>query len=123
MRSTLVAMIRLQDALLATGASVRLSRAVTTDTIGLVVREPAHRWANRHDHFFVGDELWSRNGWRTHLVDGLECPFCVGFWIGLGVVVLRVAVDDRPKAVKAWRTVAAALTMNYAVGHVSSRMD
>lgn len=118
-RSTLDAMSHVPptDAALACVAAARLSRIVTTDTIGEIVRGPSQRWAAGHEH------AESPPGWRTHLVGGLQCPFCVGFWLGLGVIGSYAVVRDKPKALAAWRFLAAGLSMNYVVGHVSSRLD
>jgi hypothetical protein len=29
----------------------------------------------------------SEAGWRSKLVSGLDCPYCVGFWVGLAVLM------------------------------------
>lgn len=108
-RSTLSAL----DAVLATGAALRLSRVVTTDEAGELVRRPAFAWAERQNP----------TSWKRDLVGGLECPFCVGYWLGLGVLSTRVLADGHPRSVKAWRLIAGSLAMNYVVGHLASRMD
>lgn len=124
-RSTLFGMTQTRtfDALLGAVAAARLSRVATTDDAGLLVRVPAQRWAARHEHGDQGIDNWGAVGWRTHLVGGLECPFCVGFWLGAGVVVSYAAVRDTPRALAVWRIIAGSLALNYVVGHVSSRID
>ena len=84
-------------------ATARLIRFLTTDALGdvLIVR-PAKRWAGAV-------------GWRNELVSGLECPFCIGFWVGLIVLALP---DNRLV-----RWVLRGLALNYVVAHVSSRID
>jgi len=81
-------------------AVMRLTRLVTTDVLGdeLIVK-PAKKWA--------GDSPS-----RIKLVDGFECAFCIGFWIGLAVIVLPIPT-----------TLKRALALNYLCGHVSSRLD
>lgn len=98
------------DIAMAVGATLRLSRVVTTDDAGMLVRIPAERWAKDSVN-------------RQHVVGGLECPFCVGFWIGLGVLTTYAAVRKNPAALTGWRVAAGSLAMNYVVGHASSRLD
>jgi hypothetical protein len=100
------------DSALGALATMRLTRAVTTDEIGeKYVVAPARKWAN-------GDPK------RTFWTDALECPYCVGTWIGYGVLASGlIARQTGPRTHKAWRFVAAGLALNYIVGHVSSRLD
>lgn len=130
-------------------AAARATRFVTTDSLGewTLVRR-AKRWAwNREawphvedgsdlpedvkrtyaeDYFRKADPSpmpdpeW---GWRSKLVSGLSCPFCVGFWIGV-LVLLGEVVTRRWRPLRAvWTFALGALGLNYAVGHVSSRID
>ena len=64
-------------------------------------------------------------GWRSKLVSGLECPFCVGFWIGAATLTAAYLVDrqDSPRSRTAYRLAAGSLGMNYMLGHVQSRID
>lgn len=136
--------MRLLDLALAAGATLRLTRFVTSDWLGewwLVA--PARRWANQHDNPLPAtaqiapelsraqaDALWAEsqtpepaNGWRSKAVKGLDCPFCVGFWIG-GLVLLAAVILPRvPVLGGLWRFGAGALALNYVVAHVSSRID
>lgn len=59
---------------------------------------------------------------RARLVKGLDCPFCVGFWIG-GVILLGEATIGRSPLRPLWRFGIAMLGLNYLVGHISSRID
>lgn len=62
---------------------------------------------------------------RARLVKGLDCPFCVGFWIGALVLLGEVATRLRPLrwARPFWTFTLGALGLNYIVGHISSRID
>ena len=118
-------------------ASVRLTRFVTSDFLGeWTLVGPAKRWAHRHesgaeaqgqaeDAYRWGQpiptpEPWQ--GWRSKLVKGLDCPFCVGFWLG-GLVLLGEATLGRSPLRPLWRFGLTMLGMNYLVGHLSSRID
>lgn len=62
--------------------------------------------------------------WPARLAHGLDCPACVGFWIGLGVLIASLVVRTMPKWMQTvWFTLMGALGMNYFVFHVSSRID
>lgn len=91
-------------------ATLRLTRLVTTDALGdIAVVQPARRWAGRHREW--GQEYT----WRDFTVDGLECPYCAPFWIGLVVLALP---DNRLT-----RWVLGGLALNYLTGHISERLD
>ncbi len=133
-------------ALLLTLAVLRATRFVTTDWLGewwLV--GPAKKWAVKHDELAMldtldegGKALWTtlpdseKIKWlaeqgtipssRSKLVKGLDCPFCVGFWIGL--MALVVSWMPLPGWLAGVRNLAiSAFALNYVVGHVSSRID
>lgn len=62
--------------------------------------------------------------WRAKLVNGLTCPYCVGFWIGAGVIISHELAHSRDGSIyKSWKLVAGALTMNYVVGHIMEVLD
>lgn len=119
---------RLLTFALAVPATLRLTRFITTDWLGeWVIDKPARDWANSHEAPEVAEGWKSpatvdpENGWRSKLVHGLECPFCVGFWLGL-LVLITAAVT--PRALRpVLNVVLGALGLNYLVGHVSSRID
>lgn len=55
--------------------------------------------------------------WQYKLAKGLDCPFCVGFWIGLAVLIAEAAVARQPAPVRwLWKTVTSALALNQVVG-------
>lgn len=124
-------------------ATARLSRFLTTDKLGdwLIVR-PAQEWAIRHEGAptpepefvtregvtltnpnYPGQAVDEENGWRSKLVAGLECPFCVGFWLGAGVLAADAALPERGVARGVFDLGTRALALNYVVGHTSSRLD
>lgn len=104
--------MKVLDAALALGATLRLTRLVVTDDLG--------RWwvkAPLYDLVFDAipeDDQRNRNRAVSYL-SGLDCPFCVGYWIGVGVLAM-------PRN-RAWRFVAGTLTLNYLAGHIGSRLD
>lgn len=113
-------------------AAARVTRFFTSDTLGeWVAVGPVKRWAFRHEapaefRDLVDDPqpapvpAW---GWRSRLVSGLDCPFCVGFWVGLLALVGEATVARVPVLGALWRLGVAAFALNYAVGHVSKRID
>lgn len=129
---------------------LRLTRFVTSDFLGeWVLVRPLKKWAfdaetekPNTSKFFVTEADRERaelrldayekaretgdpnpnNGWRSKLVKGLDCPFCVGFWLGLLALVLW-PLARVPFLGKLIRLGAGALALNYVVGHVSSRLD
>lgn len=61
--------------------------------------------------------------WRARLVSGLDCPYCIGFWIGAATLAAHGIAKRRRGSLRAWRAVAGALSLNYLTGHVSARLD
>ena len=104
--------------LLAVLGAARITRVIVTDDIGLwYIRGPLVSWVIKHepDHF----------GWRSRLWSGLDCPFCVGFWVGVLVLVSLAAVggpDADTTAATIWRWVMAAFALNYVTAHVGARL-
>ena len=127
-------------------ATLRLTRFITTDTlVGWSLVEPAVRWATSHEGGYAikdGSELVDFHfhefnvinghaplqvnedlGWRSKLVSGLECPHCVGFWIGALTLGAGALADKRPASRKLFQAVAGSLGLSYITGHVSQRLD
>lgn len=105
------------DVVLLLGLTLRLTLFVVGDDLGQMwVVEPATRWA------MARPTVEGRKK-AIRYVDGLTCPFCVGFWIGVACTVSLWAVGGPGHAEDLWRWVAAAFTLNYIVGHVSARLD
>ena len=114
--------------------TLRLTRFVTTDWLGhwWIVR-PARAWALRaREDYRAADDpdmVWAEldptyEVGRVRLVKGLDCPFCVGFWIG-AVVLASMMIVTRlvPPLLPLWRFALGTLALNYLVGHVSSRIE
>lgn len=138
-------------AFLAVLATARLTRFIVSDSLGRWLTGPLRRWARRHEdnriravlevrrstdrkdldlaaRLYLDDQVQQIEdeepvSWQARLVSGLDCPFCVGFWIGLAVIVLTVVLYPLPIVGQAWVILLAALAMNYVVAHVSSRID
>lgn len=144
---------------LVTVATMRLTRLVTQDWIGhWWVVKPARNWAleragyigrslgggytHDSDEVWAGIDVHNDPSKEVRLVSGLDCPFCVGFWIGGAVLLIdRILQGSWAKAPghgviggnslsrqipglgPLWRFAMAALALNYAVGHVSKRID
>lgn len=127
---------------LAALAAARLTRFVTSDSLGeWLAVAPAKRWAwrqerplnlsggaiyedpNRADATGAAKTPLAHWGWRSKLVSGLDCPFCVGFWIGALVLLGEVVTRRSPLLRGVWTFALGALGLNYAVGHISSRID
>lgn len=128
-------------------ATARATRFFTSDSLGeWTVSGPAYQWGQRHEKALLDqaalaleenpdrdadgklsdmlanyDEKnpWS---WQAKLAKGLDCPFCVGFWIG-GLILLGEATIGRSPLRPLWRFGIGMLGLNYLVGHISSRID
>lgn len=110
-------LLHLLDALLLLGLTVRLSRLVTTDDLGVWwVQNPAEDWAVHRK---------TEDGRRRAInyVQGLQCPFCVGFWIAVATTASLLLVGGPGHADEVWRWVAAAFTLNYVAAHISAALD
>jgi len=109
-------------------AAARLTRFVTTDWLGeWWIGQPAKAWAEKVDGPDSAIDLTATGHHRTKLVKGLDCPFCVGFWVGGALLIGEAALgatSKSPKLVRGtWALGIGALALNYIVGHVSSRID
>jgi len=97
-------MHKLRDALLIVGATMRLTRFITQDDLGAMwVKDPIDRWMHSKparleavDHRYLA---------------GLECPHCVGTWVGFAVLATTLATR-RTRLAGPWRFVMAGLTLN-----------
>lgn len=127
-------------------AALRLTRFVTTDTLGSwLILDPAHRWAASHDGAYfeasdgsmqyvhssnvehvADDQLLidaDNGGWRSKLVSGLSCPHCVGYWL-TAATLLTGAVAERSKTSRTiFNFAAGSLGLSYFVSHISQRLD
>ncbi|QDP45496.1 hypothetical protein SEA_FUZZBUSTER_12 [Microbacterium phage FuzzBuster] len=130
-------------------AALRATRFVTSDSLGeWVIVGRAKAWAYRHEakgqtidgHAFTAVQVaqmaeasarlgetvptppasW---GWRSKLVSGLDCPFCVGFWLGAAALLAELVTRRVPVLRGLWSFAAGALALNYVTGHISKRID
>lgn len=138
-----MAVSHIVDALLAAGAATRLTRFVVTEDLGgWVIRHPAQRWAdpgralaNRRDDLIAAGvdpaELrmpeyappGSRGGggwlsWKTRLVSGLDCPFCVGTWLHIAAQASTAILPRTGPLRTGWRVLAGGLTASYVAAHL-----
>lgn len=130
-------------------AAARATRFVTTDSLGeWTIVGRAKVWAYRHEaqaQTIEGIEVSAPKvaqmatqsallgqvvptppaswGWRSKLVSGLDCPFCVGFWIGAAVLLAELVTRRVPVLRGLWSFAAGALALNYVSGHLSKRLD
>jgi hypothetical protein len=96
-------------------ASLRLTRLVTEDSV------PGQWWI----YGPLYKRAYSRRPpprWGRYL-EGLTCPFCVGFWVGLAVLLSLLLVGGPGGAAEWWRWATGAFALNYVVGHVAKRLD
>lgn len=141
------------DLLLLLGLTLRVVRMVTSDDIPgqWFIYDPLDRWvhgAPRHEWKAYDRLHWQwqalvadgadvtnleeplppvpRSGkrlrWHRYM-EGLGCPFCIGFWITLVMVLVFALVGGPGDAADWWRWIAGALTLNYIAAHISARLD
>lgn len=138
--------MRFSTVALASLATLRLTRFITTDTLGgWSLVEPAVRWATKNEGGFAikeGSELVNFHqhefsivnghipiqvdedrGWRSKLVSGLECPHCVGYWIGAAALLSGAVMERKPLSRRVYGLIAGSLGLSYVTGHVSQRLD
>lgn len=95
-------------AAIAVTAAARVTRFVVADDLGQWwIQEPAREYAARFD------PRWDK------YVDGLSCPYCVGFWATAAVMGAGAVLRWN----KVWQFGAGVWAASYVVGHVSSRLD
>lgn len=109
---------------LAVGATARLTRFVTTDKLGeWWIKDPVDRAMDRYaaeERRVYGADAAEPWWWRYRV--GLDCPYCVGFWIGAAVLASE-AVTRRPRAARtAWVFGAGALALNYVTAHAGAAL-
>jgi hypothetical protein len=99
------------DLLLLAGLTLRIIHLVTTDTISdRYLRQPAYKWAGDDER----REFWA---------EGLECPWCVGFWLS-GVCLASLILAGGPgDAADWWRVAAGWFTLSYLAARAESLMN
>lgn len=124
------------DALLTSGAALRVTRFATTDVLGgWVLADPLRRWASSKEPGQPFGYAAPPSAPRHRLVSALDCPFCVGtqatLAIGAAMALTSRRAPRRPGSPlhrtspigRALRAGAATLAAAYVVGHVSHRID
>lgn len=116
------------DALLATGAALRVTRFATTDVLGgWVLADPARAWAERHEPGRPFGYAAPPDAWRHRLVSALDCPFCAGtqaaIAVGAALALTSSPSRRRSRAGRLVRAACATLGAAYVAGHVSHRID
>jgi len=119
------------DALLATGAALRVTRFATTDVLGgWVLADPAKAWAERHEPGQPFGYAAPASAPRHRLVSALDCPYCIGTQAALAIGAALALTSSRSGrlsrtslAGRLARSACASLGAAYVVGHVSHRID
>lgn len=119
------------DALLLTGAALRVTRFATTDVLGgWALSDPLHRLADRLEPGQPFGYLAPASAPLHRAVSALDCPFCVGtqatIAIGAALALTSRRSGRRSRTSplgRALRAGAATLAAAYVVGHVSHRID
>lgn len=119
------------DALLLTGAALRVTRFATTDVLGgWALSDPLHRWADRREPGQPFGYLAPASAPLHRAVSALDCPFCVGTQatIAIGAALALTSPPAsrhgrRSPLGRALRAACATLGAAYVVGHVSHRID
>lgn len=116
------------DALLLTGAALRVTRFATTDVLGgWALSDPLHRLADRLEPGQPFGYLAPASAPLHRAVSALDCPFCVGTQatIAIGTALAATSSPSRRRSPlgRALRAACATLGAAYVVGHVSHRID
>ena len=125
-------------------ATLRLVRFLTTDKLGeWTIVGPLKRWAWRNDQSLSEDirtrleEVFVRDmregkpqetppahrGWRSKMVNGLDCGYCLSPWITGGLLIGEATLGRIPVVKHVWRWLTATLALSYVIGHAWKRLD
>lgn len=103
-------------ALWTTLATLRLTRFVTTDKLGdWWIVQPAKQWA-------YSRERPEHEGWRTKIAEATECKWCVGFWIGVLVMLGQIIAPRIPVVRHVWQFTLMALSLNVVANAVGEKL-
>lgn len=117
------------DVLLALGFTLRLIQLVTRDDIAVWwVHQPLLRLGQRKGtwnemHTPLGlERVFEFPRWFKY-AQGLECMWCVGFWLG-ALVLLSLKIAGGPgHAWEIWRWTAGAFALNYVAAVLQMRLS
>lgn len=111
--------MRADDAALVLGATMRLSRLVVSDDLGQWwIKDPLDKQFHPRPD---GQPQRFHDRWHKYQ-SGLICPFCVGFWAGVGVLGTYALASKNRRTHRAWRFVAATLALNEVAAHLAIRL-
>lgn len=110
------------------GAVARLTRFVVVDDLfRWWVKDPIdqamgeYREANTRIGFRDGQGVPPlvsfAEPWWWKYRDGLDCGWCSGFWIALGVLTAETAIPQEGMTRRVWNLVTGALALNWAVAN------
>jgi len=121
------------DLLLLLGATMRLTRLITSDDLGRWwIKDPLDALFHPRDEMVQdepGSYTLSRGTAAPRLIKGhrylagLSCPHCAGTWVGYGVLASYVATAKSRRARAAWRFVAGGLALNTAAVTIGRELD
>lgn len=99
------------DAALIVGATLRLTRLVVDDDLGeWCIKTPAHNTISSH-YRKRGEDTPQ---WAHDALSGLDCGWCIGFWVGAGVYTTTTLTTPTSRTGLLWRHIMGALALNYA---------
>lgn len=110
---TLSNTLNLPDVLLIVGATARLTRVIVADDIG--------EWLFKEPLSTLLDPVNARH--YARYLSGLNCPHCVGYWIGVGVLASYVLCRRSSITIALWRFIASTLTLNTIVVVAGREID
>jgi len=129
-------MLHIASPILVLLATLRLTRLFTTDWLGeWLFVGPIKAWAQRAEERNLkslkedplGTTVVRVSGtfdtWQGKLAKGFDCPFCIGFWVGFVVITVTMLSWTMIPILFTWSILMAAFSLNYVVGHISSRID
>jgi hypothetical protein len=108
---------------------------------GIAERDARMAWQSQHtetSQYLLADGTWSPD-WEKgfqfaydqeaplsrqgKLVKGLDCPYCVGFWIGGLALLGELTIARLPIVGTVWRFGTAWFALNYVTAHLNAKLD
>lgn len=78
------------------------------------------RLMNRHADAVSGDRPYTTAQKISH---GLECPYCVGTWVGIGTFALAALASRNTTSKRVFTTLASGLTASFLTGAIINHME
>lgn len=108
----------IHDVLLIVGATTRLTRVIVADDIGeWFIKVPLTAWLGQESALSGNAHQYGR------YLSGLDCPHCVGYWIGAGVLASYVLCRRSSITLALWRFIASTLVLNVVVVIAGREVD